>query len=234
MPIKVLLVEDDDALCELFRYNLEAEKFKVDVCQDGDDVMDTIEALQPDIVLMDWMLPNVSGLELCRQIRSYKKTKTLPVILLTSKSEAVDKIHALNTGADDYIVKPPNSKEMAARIRAVIRRYNAQENDGGYLVFEDIRLDRNNRRVYKGEQTVHLGPTEFKLLECLMERPGRVLSREQLLDIIWNHDTDVELRTVDVHIGRLRKALSNTECPKSQGKQIIRTIRAAGYALSKD
>lgn len=229
MPIKILVVEDDDALCELFRYNLQEEGFKVEICQDGDEVTDAIEDVKPDLVLLDWMLPNVSGLELCRQIRANKRTRRLPVILLTAKSEVSDKVRAFDNGADDYIVKPPEAKEMAARIRAVLRRTSEQDSDGSHLVFGDIRLDRNRRRVYKKDDSIHLGPTEFKLLECLMERPGRVLSREQLLDIIWSHDTDVELRTVDVHVGRLRKALKS-----SAAVQPIRTVRAAGYALNEN
>lgn len=230
MSVKILLVEDDDALSELFTYYLEEKAFNVVTCADGEEVMDIIEATEPDLVLLDWMLPNVSGLELCRQIRLYKKTKQLPVILLTAKSEQEDKIRALDAGADDYITKPPAPKEMIARIRAVLRRTNAQQNNGDSLIFGDIRLDRRTHRVFCQNKTVHLGPTEFKLLECLMERPGRVLSREQLLDMVWKYDTDVELRTVDVHIGRLRKSLRVHD---NRTHDPIRTVRATGYALDE-
>jgi len=225
MRPSVLVVEDETALLTLLRYNLEKEGFTVSSAHDGEEALLQLKEAKPDAVLLDWMLPRVSGIEVCRQIRRTPAWKDLPVIILTARGEEGDRVRGLDSGADDYVVKPFSPNELVARLRAVIRRARPAAADE-ILRFSDISLDLSAHRVTRAGKPVHLGPTEFRLLRFLMERPGRVFSREQLLDAVWGRDAEVELRTVDVHIRRLRKALNGT------GRaDLVRTVRAAGYAL---
>jgi len=225
MRPSVLVVEDEPALSTLLRYNLEKEGFAVSEARDGEDALLQLKEAKPDAVLLDWMLPRLSGLELCRQIRRAPAWRDLPVIILTARGEEGDRVRGLDSGADDYVVKPFSTGELIARLRAVIRRARPSAN-AEVLTFQNLVLDLSAHRVTRGGEAVHLGPTEFRLLRFLLERPGRVFSREQLLDAVWGRDAEVELRTVDVHIRRLRKALNG------QGQRdLIRTVRAAGYAL---
>ena len=221
----VLIVEDDPALVELLQYNFESEGYECQVARDGEAGVMAIEERIPDLVVLDWMLPNLSGVEVCRQVRRSAKHKSLPVIMLTAKGEEQDRIRGLDSGADDYVVKPFSTTELLARVRAVLRRANPAI-DAETLAYEDVIMDLAEHRVTRDGAPVKLGPTEFRLLQALMERPGRVYSREQLLDKVWGQDIYVELRTVDVHIRRLRKALNNGDKP-----DLIRTVRSAGYAL---
>lgn len=225
MKTRVLLIEDDANITELVRYNLERADYEVESCADGEEGLYLAAQKTPDVILLDWMLPNLSGLEICRQLRRNKETLNVPIIMLTARAEEPDRIRGLETGADDYIVKPFSPKELMARIQAVLRRVRPAL-AGQELVFEDIRLDNSSHRVTRNGNAVHLGPTEYRLLRHFMENPGRVFSREQLLDNVWGHDVYVEPRTVDVHIRRLRKAMN-----ESGGRDYIRTVRSAGYAL---
>ena len=221
----VLIVEDEAALVTMLRYNLEKEGFAVCVAADGEEALIQIAERKPEVVLLDWMLPLVSGIEVCRQIRRAPASRTLPIIMLTARGEEGDRVRGLNSGADDYVVKPFSPTELIARLRAVMRR--AQPTSGeDVLRFADLAMDLVAHRVTRNGKPIHLGPTEFRLLRFLMQHPGRVFSREQLLDQVWGHDVYVEVRTVDVHIRRLRKAL-NAE----KTADLIRTVRAAGYAL---
>jgi two-component system phosphate regulon response regulator PhoB len=223
----VMIVEDEVPLVTLLRYNLEREGFGVCEAANGEEALVQIAERKPDVVLLDWMLPLVSGIEVCRQIRRSPQSRTLPIIMLTARGEEADKIRGLNSGADDYITKPFSPSELVARVRAVIRR-SKPDASGESLSFADILVDLAAHRVTRGGRPVHLGPTEFRLLRFLMEHPGRVYSREQLLDAVWGHDVYVEVRTVDVHIRRLRKALNGP------GEvDVIRTVRSAGYALDE-
>ena len=222
---RILIVEDDPSLVELLRYNLESEGFDVSVARDGEGGLEAIDTDDPDLVVLDWMLPNMSGIEICRQMRQRTATKTTPVIMLTAKGEESDRVRGLETGADDYIVKPFSPAELTARIKAVLRRAHPEQAVDS-LDYEDISMDLETHRVMRGEHAVKLGPTEFRLLRTLLEKPGRVFSREQLLDRVWGRDIYVELRTVDVHIRRLRKALNGTN-----DTDLIRTVRSAGYSL---
>jgi two-component system phosphate regulon response regulator PhoB len=221
----ILIVEDEEPIITLVRYNLEREGFRVAAARDGEEGLVMIAEEEPDLVVLDWMLPFVSGIELCRQIRRRPETRHLPVIMLTAKGEEADRVRGLESGADDYVTKPFSPQELLARVRAVLRRANpsfAEET----LSFRDVVIDLASHRVRRGGQDVHLGPTEFRLLRHLMENPGRVFSREQLLDTVWGRDAFVGPRTVDTHIRRLRKALS------AGGRgDVIRTVRSAGYAL---
>jgi two-component system, OmpR family, phosphate regulon response regulator PhoB len=221
----VLVVEDEAPLVTLLRYNLEKEGFAVEEAHDGEEALMHLREATPDAVLLDWMLPRVSGLEICRQIRRVPAWRDLPVIMLTARGEEGDRVRGLDSGADDYIVKPFSPTELIARVRAVIRRARPATS-AETLSFTDLAMDLTAHRVARGGKSVHLGPTEFRLLRFLMERPGRVYSREQLLDGVWGRDAEVELRTVDVHIRRLRKALN-----LGGRADLIRTVRAAGYAL---
>ena len=221
----VLVVEDEDALATLLKYNLDKEGHQIAVASDGEEALMMIDERQPDLVVLDWMLPKVSGIEVCRRLRQKTETRNLPIIMLTARGEESDRVRGLDTGADDYIVKPFSMSELAARVRAVLRRIRpglAEDRiHNGALV-----IDRVAHRVKRDGREVHLGPTEFRLLDYLMQHPGRVFSREQLLDAVWGADVYVEARTVDVHIGRLRKALNlDTE------DDPIRTVRSAGYSL---
>ncbi len=221
----VLVVEDEPALVTLLRYNLEREGFVVNEAHDGEEALLQLRESKPDAVLLDWMLPRISGLEVCRQIRRAPAWRDLPVIMLTARGEETDRVRGLDSGADDYVVKPFSPGELIARLRAVIRRVRPTAS-AEMLRFGDIAMDLSAHRVLRGSAPVHLGPTEFRLLRFFLERPGRVFSREQLLDGVWGRDAEVELRTVDVHIRRLRKALNEG------GRQdVVRTVRAAGYAL---
>jgi len=221
----VLVVEDEDALATLLQYNLEKEGYEVGLAADGEEALTQVDERLPDVVVLDWMLPKVSGIEVCRRLRASPKTRNLPVVMLTARGEETDRVRGLDTGADDYMVKPFAMGELTARLRAVLRRIRPGLAEDRILR-GDILIDRVAHRVRRGEREVHLGPTEFRLLDYLMQHPGRVFSREQLLDAVWGSDVYVETRTVDVHIGRLRKALN-------QGPEIdpIRTVRSAGYAL---
>ena len=221
----VLVMEDEDALATLLSYNLEKEGYRVVVAADGEEGMLQIEERLPDLVLLDWMLPKLSGIEVCRRIRGKSETRNLPIIMLTARGEESDRIRGLDTGADDYLTKPFSMSELIARIRAVLRRIRPGLADDS-LNHGDIVIDRVAHRVRRSGQEIHLGPTEFRLLDHLMQHPGRVFSREQLLDAVWGSDVYVEARTVDVHVGRLRKAL-NVEGTVNP----IRTVRSAGYSL---
>jgi two-component system phosphate regulon response regulator PhoB len=227
MGAKIVVIEDEEAISQLVAYNLEKEGFTVATCMDGDEAMVVIDEEKPDLVLLDWMLPNVSGIEICRRMRGRIDTRDIPVIMLTARGEEEDRVRGLELGADDYVTKPFSMTELAARIRAVLRR-SAPGVAGDVATFADIVLDRELCRVRRGKRDVSLGPTEFRLLDVLMQRPGRVYSREQLLDRVWGQDIHVETRTVDVHVGRLRKALN-----RRGDKDPIRTVRSSGYALDE-
>ena len=219
----VLVVEDEESLATLLQYNLEKEGYLVQLCMDGEEALITIEEKQPDLVILDWMLPKVSGIEVCRRLRQRPTTRNLPIIMLTARGEETDRIRGLDTGADDYVVKPFSMTELTARLRAVLRRIRPGLAEDRVRA-GDIIIDRAARRVKRAGEEIHLGPTEFRLLDYFMQHPGRVFSREQLLNAVWGSDVYVETRTVDVHIGRLRRALGGEGDP-------IRTVRSAGYAL---
>ncbi|WP_323764647.1 phosphate regulon transcriptional regulator PhoB [Marinovum sp.] len=221
----VLVVEDEPAQREVLSYNLEAEGFRVSRAEDGEQALLLAEEEAPDIIVLDWMLPNVSGIEVCRRLKSRPETRGVPVIMLSARAEEVDRVRGLETGADDYVVKPYSVVELMARVRAQLRR-TRPASVGERLEYEDIVLDSETHRVTRAEQPLKLGPTEFRLLTTFMEKPGRVWTREQLLDRVWGRDIYVDTRTVDVHIGRLRKAL----CQHGGGDP-LRTVRGAGYAL---
>jgi len=225
MSRRILVVEDEDALCTLLEYNLEAADFTPVIVRDGDEALLRLREDTFDLAILDWMLPGTSGIEICRQIRAMPDTRTLPVIMLTARGEEDDRVRGLDTGADDYVTKPFSVSELLARIRANLRRGGGE---GEALSVGDISLDAETRRVRRGTREVSLGPTEFRLLETLMKRPGRVYSREQLLDLVWGRDVYVEARTVDVHVGRLRKALN-----RRGEADPLRTVRAAGYAFDE-
>jgi two-component system, OmpR family, phosphate regulon response regulator PhoB len=225
MKPMVLIVEDEAPLVTLLRYNLEKEGFAVCSAGDGEEALLQISENKPDAVLLDWMLPLVSGLEVCRQIRRAPQSRSLPIILLTARGEEADRVRGLDSGADDYIVKPFSPSELVARLRAVIRR--AQPSAGEEtLRYADVAMDLAAHRVSRAGRAVHLGPTEFRLLHHFMLYPGRVFSREHLLDRVWGPHAEVEMRTVDVHIRRLRKALNTDGC-----RDLVRTVRSVGYAL---
>ncbi|MCG8548347.1 MAG: phosphate regulon transcriptional regulator PhoB [Alphaproteobacteria bacterium] len=225
MKNRILIVEDEAALVTLLRYNLEREGFEVFEARDGDEALVVVDENPPDLILLDWMLPFTSGIEVCRQLRRRPDTRRTPIIMLTARGEEADKVRGLDSGVDDYVTKPFSPAELLARIRALIRRARPTVNDE-VLYCSDVRMDLAAHRVHRGERGVHLGPTEYRLLRYLMEHQGRVFSREQLLDAVWGRDVYVEARTVDVHIRRLRKALNGGGEP-----DLIRTVRAAGYAL---
>jgi len=220
-----LIIEDEAALVELLRYNFEQEGFRVSAAADGEEALVVVNESPPDIIILDWMLPLMSGLDVCRQLRRRPETRNIPIIMLTARGEEGDRIRGLNSGADDYITKPFSPRELVARVRAVLRRSRpafAEER----LSFSDIVMDLAAHRVMRASRHIHLGPTEFRLLRYLLEHPGRVFSREQLLDAVWGSDVYVEPRTVDVHIRRLRRALN-----AAADADPIRTVRSAGYAL---
>jgi len=227
MKPHILVVEDEPALATLLRYNLEKEGFSVAEAHDGEEALLQLSERTPDAVLLDWMLPQVSGLEICRRIRRTPEWRGLPVIMLTAKGEEADRVRGLEGGADDYVVKPFGVTELVARLKAVMRR--ARPSVGAEtLRYADLAMDLASHRVSRNGSSVHLGPTEFRLLRVLLERPGRVFSREQLLDAVWGRESEIEPRTVDVHIRRLRKALN-----EGGRRDLIRTVRAAGYAVDQ-
>lgn len=221
----VLIVEDEPAQQEILAYNLEAEGFDVARAGNGEEALVLVREAAPDLIVLDWMLPNVSGIEVCRQIKSRSETRGVPIIMLSARSEEVDRVRGLETGADDYVVKPYSVVELMARVRAHLRRTRPAA-VGERLEFEGIVLDAESHKVTRDDMPIKLGPTEFRLLSTFMEKPGRVWSREQLLDRVWGRDIYVDTRTVDVHIGRLRKALC-----RHGGDDPLRTVRGAGYAL---
>jgi len=224
---KILVVEDEEPLCELLRYNLEAEGYQVETVMRGDEAEIRLRENVPDLLVLDWMLPGISGIELCRRLRVKSETERLPVIMLTARGEESDRVRGLSTGADDYLVKPFSMPEFVARVRALLRRAKP-ETLSNVLKVGDIVLDRETHRVYRGEAEIRLGPTEFRLLEFLMRTPGRVFSRGQLLDNVWGETIYIDERTVDVHVGRLRKAINDSRLP-----DVIRTIRGAGYSIQE-
>ncbi len=224
---RILVVEDEETLTVLLAYNLEAEGFTVDCVERGDEADLRIVEDPPDLVILDWMIPGASGLELCRRMRARPATRNLPIIMLTARGEEAERVRGLQTGADDYIVKPFSVPELVARVRALLRRA-APGRDAARLSAGDLELDRDTWRVQRAGRTVHLGPTEFRLLEHLMARPGRVFSRAQLLDSVWGLTAEIDERTVDVHVGRLRKALLKDGAPDP-----IRTVRGAGYSFDE-
>jgi two-component system, OmpR family, phosphate regulon response regulator PhoB len=225
----ILVVEDEDALSTLLQYNLEKDGYDVAVAGDGEEALTLVSERLPDIIVLDWMLPKISGIEVCRRLRQRSESRNVPIIMLTARGEESDRIRGLDTGADDYIVKPFAMSELAARIRAVLRRIRPGLAEDRVHV-GDIVIDRVAHRVKRSGKEIHLGPTEFRLLDYLMQHPGRVFSREQLLDAVWGSDVYVEARTVDVHVGRLRKALNRDEGHSDP----IRTVRSAGYSLDMD
>ncbi|MBO7244064.1 MAG: phosphate regulon transcriptional regulator PhoB [Alphaproteobacteria bacterium] len=222
---KIMIVEDETALVTLLKYNLEKQGYETIAVMDGKDVISTALTEKPDLVLLDWMLPNIQGIDICREMRRSYELRSTPIIMLTARGEEADKVRGLSFGADDYMTKPYSIPELMARIGALLRRVQP-ENRQDNLSYEDLTMDFAKRRVMRGDRAVHLGPTEFRLLQYLMEKPGIVLSRESLLKLVWGGSIHVELRTVDVHIRRLRRALNEGGEP-----DIIRTVRSAGYAL---
>jgi two-component system, OmpR family, phosphate regulon response regulator PhoB len=227
MGARILIVEDEEPLTLLLRYNLEAEGYEVDIAARGDDAEIKLKESPPDLVVLDWMLPGLSGIELCRRLRARTDTERMPIIMLTARGEESERVRGLATGADDYIVKPFSVPELLARIRALLRRAKPGQ-VATVLSIGDVELDRETRRVLRGGRDVHLGPTEFRLLEFLMQSPGRVFSREQLLNGVWGRDIYIDERTVDVHVGRLRRALN-----RGRSTDPIRTVRGGGYAFDE-
>lgn len=229
MTPHILVVEDEDALSTLLQYNLDKEGYEVAVAADGEEALTLVSERLPDIIILDWMLPKISGIEVCRRLRQRAESRNVPIIMLTARGEESDRIRGLDTGADDYIVKPFAMSELSARIRAVLRRIRPGLAEDRVHI-GDLVIDRVAHRVKRAGKEIHLGPTEFRLLDYLMQHPGRVFSREQLLDAVWGSDVYVEARTVDVHVGRLRKALNREETMADP----IRTVRSAGYSLDMD
>ncbi|WP_088343862.1 MULTISPECIES: phosphate regulon transcriptional regulator PhoB [Rhodomicrobium] len=227
MAAKILIVEDVESLALLLRYNFEAEGYQVTVAPDGNEAELAVSEDPPDLIVLDWMLPGQSGLELARRWRGNRSTRGIPIIILTARGEEADRIRGLTTGADDYVVKPFSVPELMARIKAIMRR-SSPECIVDILVVGDMRLDREEHRVTRNGREVRLGPTEYRLLEFLMQSPGRVFSRAQLLDGVWGREAYVDERTVDVHIGRLRKAIN-----RGREKDLVRTVRGTGYSLGE-
>lgn len=226
MDTTILIVEDEEAIVTMLRYNLEKEGYNVESTDDGEEALLMVKEHRPDVIVLDWMLPSMSGIEVCEALRRNSETKGIPIIMLSARGEEGDRIQGLDAGADDYMVKPFSPSELNARIRAVFRRFRPSLSEKE-LEYADVRMDLAQHKVWRADKEVHLSPTEFSLLQYLMEHPGRVFSREQLLDSVWGHDIYVELRTVDVHIRRLRKGLN----PAGNQSELIRTVRSAGYAL---
>ncbi|WP_127520984.1 phosphate regulon transcriptional regulator PhoB [Mesorhizobium sp. Z1-4] len=224
---KVMVVEDEEPLCVLLKYNLEAEGYQVEIVNRGDEAELRLQESTPDLLVLDWMVPAISGIELCRRLRMRAETERLPIIMLTARGEESDRVRGLATGADDYLVKPFSTPEFIARVRALLRRAKP-EVLSSVLKVGDIMLDREAHRVYRKKSEIRLGPTEFRLLEFMMQHPGRVFSRAQLLDNVWGETIYIDERTVDVHVGRLRKAVNTGRMP-----DVIRTVRGAGYAIKE-
>lgn len=229
MAPRILVVEDEDALSTLLQYNLEKDGYEVALAADGEDALTQVAEQAPDLVILDWMLPKISGIEVCRRLRQRTETRNMPIIMLTARGEETDRIRGLDTGADDYVIKPFAMSELSARIRAVMRRIRPGLSED-QVHRGDLVIDRVAHRVRRAGEEIHLGPTEFRLLDHFMQHPGRVFSREQLLDAVWGREVYVEARTVDVHVGRLRKALNRKEGDVDP----IRTVRSAGYSLDLD
>ncbi|WAC28216.1 phosphate regulon transcriptional regulator PhoB [Ancylobacter sp. SL191] len=227
MATNILIVEDEEPLTLLLRYNLESEGYAVDSVGRGDEAETRLRESVPDLLILDWMLPGLSGIELCRRLRARPETERMPVLMLTARGEETERVRGLATGADDYVVKPFSVPELVARVRALLRRAKP-EHVSTLLRAGDIELDRETKRVHRAGRELHLGPTEFRLLEFLMQSPGRVYSREQLLDGVWGQDVYIDERTVDVHVGRLRKALNRPRQPDP-----IRTVRGSGYSFNE-
>jgi two-component system, OmpR family, phosphate regulon response regulator PhoB len=227
MAARVLIVEDEEPLTLLLRYNLEAEGYEVEAAGRGDEAEVKLKESPPDLLVLDWMLPGLSGIELCRRLRARPETERLPIIMLTARGEESERLRGLSTGADDYIVKPFSVPELIARIQALLRRARP-ERIANVLSAGEVELDRERRRVFRSGRELSLGPTEFRLLEFFMQSPGRVFSREQLLDGVWGRDVYIDERTVDVHVGRLRKILN-----RGRGADPIRTVRGSGYAFDE-
>jgi len=225
MSATILVVEDEKSISTLIQYNLEKEGFKVHTSETGEEGFEQIKKILPDLVLLDWMLPDLSGIDICKQIKKDPKLKSIPVIMLTAKSEEADKIRGFETGADDYVTKPFSTKELILRVHALLKRVKPSLTED-IASFKDIKIDRLARRVYRGDKEIKLGPTEYNLLNFFIKNPTRVYSREQLLNQVWGNDIYVESRTVDVHIRRLRKAINLND-----QDDLIRTVRSAGYAL---
>jgi len=228
MQPNILIVEDEPALVELLKYNLEREGFRTASAGDGEEAMLALAEGRPDVVILDWMLPFVSGIEVCRRLRRDPETRSLPIIMLTARGEESDRVRGLDVGADDYVTKPFSPSELVARVRAVLRRSRPALAEEA-LTYGDVVMDLAAHRVSRGDRPVHLGPTEFRLLRHLLEHPGHVFSREQLLDAVWGRDVYIEPRTVDVHVRRLRKAMNG-----NGDADLIRTVRSAGYALDTE
>ena len=227
MSARILVVEDEEALTTLLRYNLDAEGYDVETVARGDDADTRLKEHIPDLIVLDWMLPGLSGIELCRRLRARQETKQIPIIMLTARGEESERVRGLSVGADDYVVKPFSTPELMARVRALLRRARP-ERVAARLSAGDLSLDRETHRVRRAARDIHLGPTEFRLLEFLMEKPGRVFSRGQLLDHVWGMSAEIDERTIDVHVGRLRKALS-----RGRERDPIRTVRGAGYSFDE-
>ncbi len=225
MSITISVVEDEKPISTLIKYNLEKEGYKVHIFETGEEGFEHIKKNLPDLVILDWMLPDLSGIDICKQIKKETKLKSIPVIMLTAKSEESDKIRGFETGADDYVTKPFSTKELVLRVQALLKRAKPSLVED-IVSFKDIKIDRLSRRVYRGDNEIKLGPTEYNLLNFFIQNPTRVYSREQLLNHVWGNDVYVESRTVDVHIRRLRKAIN-----LSEKDDLIRTVRSAGYAL---
>ena len=225
MKAKIFIVEDEPSIATLVKYNLEKENYKVFISNNGEEGLKEIKKIEPDLILLDWMLPDLSGIEICRSLKKEKKFKFIPIIMLTAKGQEEDKVLGLNTGADDYLVKPFSHSELVARINALLRRVKPQAIEDS-VTFEDLKVDRLQKRVSRGSQEIILGPTEYRLINFFITNPRRVFSREQLLENVWLNSINVELRTVDVHIRRLRKAIN---LPGK--KDLIRTVRSTGYSL---
>ena len=224
---RIMVVEDEASLALLLAYNLESEGYVVDREERGDEADLKLQETTPDLVILDWMLPGVSGLEICRRLRAREATRTLPIIMLTARGEETERVRGLSVGADDYVVKPFSVPELMARVRALLRR-SRPERMANVLSIGDISLDRETKRVHRASREIHLGPTEFRLLEYLMEKPGRVFARSQLLDSVWGMSAEIDERTVDVHVGRLRKAVT-----RGRERDPIRTVRGSGYSFDE-
>jgi two-component system phosphate regulon response regulator PhoB len=225
---EILIVEDDEKLSELLTWLMTGEGFAIRITDDGEEALRLAQRSVPDVVLLDWMVKSTSGLEVCRRLRQMSETAEVPIIMLTAKSEESDRISAFETGADDYVTKPFSSRELVARVHAVLRR-NRPALVSFTLNYADLKMDVDNYKVWRGKKLVALGPTEFRLLRHFMQHPGRVFSRERLLDAVWGRDTDIDARTVDVHIRRLRKALN-----EGDQEDLLRTVRSGGYALDQE
>ena len=225
---RILLVEDDRAITELLTYNFRRAEFDIAATADGEEALTMVREAAPDLIILDWMIEGISGIELCRRLRRLPETANVPIIMLTARTEEADRIRGLETGADDYVTKPFSPRELIARVGAVLRRMRPAL-AGEQLIYGDVEMDLVAHKVRRGGKAVPLGPTEFRLLKHFLEHPGRVFSRERLLDGVWGHDSEIELRTVDVHIRRLRKAINTGGLP-----DVIRTVRSAGYALDAD